>query len=311
MDNTRKTGFFSRLKEGLSKTRTSFVRGLEDIVVGERYISEEFYEELEELLIAADLGPAFAAELIEEMKFRTKRTELDSPEVLTGVMQDYMISILAPSDHPLHIPKDGLYTVMVVGVNGTGKTTTIGKVASYLKQDGYSIMLAAADTFRAAAVEQLEAWSRRTEAPLIKHSAGSDPSAVVFDAIRAARARNVNVLLIDTAGRLHTKTNLMDELKKIKRIMAREIPEAPHETLLVLDAVTGQNALAQAKMFNAEIGVSGLVLTKLDGTAKGGIVVRIAQELKLPIRFVGVGEGVDDLRPFNAGEFVNALMAPH
>lgn len=311
MDDARGKGFFSRLKEGLSKTRSSFVRSLEDIVVGERYISEEFYEELEELLISADLGPAFAVELIEEMKFRTKRTELDSPEALTKVMKDYMISILRPSDHPLEIPKNGLFTVMVVGVNGTGKTTTIGKVASYLKQDGYSVMLAAADTFRAAAVEQLEVWSRRTETPLIKQSAGSDPSAVVFDAIRAARARDINVLLVDTAGRLHTKTNLMDELKKIKRIMSRELPEAPHETLLVLDAVTGQNALAQAKMFNAEIGVSGLVLTKLDGTARGGIVIRIAQELKLPIRFIGVGEKIDDLRPFDGREFVNALMEPY
>ncbi|MDD5475038.1 MAG: signal recognition particle-docking protein FtsY [Syntrophales bacterium] len=310
MDKKSGGGFFSKLKEGLSKTRSSFVRNLEDMVVGERYISAEFYEELEELLIAADLGPAFAQTMIEEMKFRAKRKELDSPEVLREVIKKYMISILEHSEYSPPIPDNGPYTIMVVGVNGTGKTTTVGKIASHLKQEGFSVMLAAADTFRAAAIEQLEIWSGRTEAPLIKQSAGSDPSAVVFDAIHAARARGTRVLLIDTAGRLHTKTNLMDELKKIKRVMARELPEAPHETLLVLDAVTGQNALSQAKMFNDSIGITGLVLTKLDGTAKGGIVIRIAQELKLPIRFIGVGEKVDDLQPFNSVEFVEALLAP-
>lgn len=311
MAENNKTGFFSRLKEGLSKTRTSFARNLEDMVVGERFISREFYDDLEELLVLADLGPAFAADMIEEMKARAKRKELDDPDALMRVMKEYMLSILAPCDGPLRVPGKDLFTVMVVGVNGTGKTTTIGKIASRLQQDGTSVMLAAADTFRAAAVEQLEVWSKRAKVPLIMQATGSDPSAVVYDAMHAARSRGTNVLIVDTAGRLHTKTNLMEELKKIKRIMGRELPEAPHETLLVLDAVTGQNALAQAKMFNEEIGVSGLVLTKLDGTAKGGIVIRIASELKLPIRYIGIGEKEDDLRPFNSGEFVEALLSPH
>ncbi len=281
------------------------------MVVGERFISRDFYDDLEELLVTADLGPAFAADMIEEMKARAKRKELDSPEALMRVMKEYMLSILKPCDGPLEIPGTGLFTVMVVGVNGTGKTTTIGKIASRLQQDGTSVMLAAADTFRAAAVEQLEVWSKRAKVPLIKQATGSDPSAVVYDAMHAARSRGTNVLIVDTAGRLHTKTNLMEELKKIKRIMGRELPEAPHETLLVLDAVTGQNALAQAKMFNEEIGISGLVLTKLDGTAKGGIVIRIASELKLPIRYIGIGEKEEDLRPFKSEEFVEALLSPN
>ncbi len=303
------TGFFSRLREGLSKTRRGFVKNLEEMVVGERVISREFYDELEETLISADMGPVFAANVIEEMKNRAKRNELDRRDALMNVLNDYMLSILEASDKPLRIPKDDLFTVMVVGVNGTGKTTTVGKIASRLKQEGTSVMAAAADTFRAAAVEQLDVWCRRADIPLIKHPTGGDPSAVAYDAIRAARSRGTNVLLVDTAGRLHTKTNLMDELKKIKRIMARELPGAPHETLLVLDAVTGQNALNQARMFNDEIGVTGLVLTKLDGTSRGGIIIRIADELKLPIRFIGIGEQADDLRPFDGREFVEALMS--
>ncbi|HET57623.1 MAG TPA: signal recognition particle-docking protein FtsY [Deltaproteobacteria bacterium] len=303
------TGFFSRLREGLSKTRRGFVKNLEEMVVGERVISREFYDELEETLIAADMGPVFAANVIEEMKNRAKRNELDRRDALMNVLNDYMLSILEASDKPLRIPKDDLFTIMVVGVNGTGKTTTVGKIASRLKQEGTSVMAAAADTFRAAAVEQLDVWCRRADIPLIKHPTGGDPSAVAYDAIRAARSRGINVLLVDTAGRLHTKTNLMDELKKIKRIMARELRGAPHETLLVLDAVTGQNALNQARMFNDEIGVTGLVLTKLDGTSRGGIIIRIADELKLPIRFIGIGEQADDLRPFDGREFVEALMS--
>lgn len=309
MADNGNTGFFSRLREGLSKTRRGFVKNLEEMVVGERVISREFYDELEETLIAADMGPVFAANVIEEMKNRAKRNELDRHDALMNVLNEYMLSILEASDKPLRIPKDDLFTVMVVGVNGTGKTTTVGKIASRLKQEGRSVMAAAADTFRAAAVEQLDVWCRRADVPLIKHPTGGDPSAVAYDAIRAARSRGINVLLVDTAGRLHTKTNLMDELKKIKRIMARELPGAPHETLLVLDAVTGQNALNQARMFNNEIGVTGLVLTKLDGTSKGGIIIRIADELKLPIRFIGIGEQADDLRPFDGREFVEALMS--
>ena len=260
------------------------------------------------MLVTADVGPAFAAELIDEMKEIAKRSELGSPDVLRTILRDNIRFILKQREAPLDIPRDGLYTVMVVGVNGTGKTTTIGKIANELKSRGHSVMLAAADTFRAAAIEQLEAWGERAGIPVIKQKMGADPSAVVFDALQAARAREAGVLLIDTAGRLHTKVNLMEELKKVGRIMGREVPGAPHEVLLVLDATTGQNAVNQARMFNDAIGVTGLVLTKLDGTAKGGIIIRLAREFDIPIRYIGIGEKMDDLRPFDSKEFVDALM---
>jgi len=222
-----------------------------------------------------------------------------------------MREILLKNEAPLKIPPDQIYTIMVVGVNGTGKTTTIGKLAHQLKGEGREVMLVAADTFRAAAIEQLEAWAKRAEVPLIRQAPNADPAAVVYDALRSAKAGRPGVVIIDTAGRLHTKVNLMEELKKMRRIMGRELPGAPHEVLLVLDATTGQNAIAQARMFRDEIGVTGLILTKLDGTAKGGVVVRIAQELNIPLRYIGVGEQVDDLRPFRAEEFVEALFAPN
>ncbi len=304
-----KQGFFSRLKSGLSKSSKFLVRNIDEMISGEKIVSRDIFEDLEEILIAADLGPSFTYNLIEEMRERARRKELQSPEALKKIMMNNMAAILRESEAPLKIPKNSLFTIMVVGVNGTGKTTTIGKLASYFTQQGLNVMLAAADTFRAAAIEQLEIWGTRTKSPIIKQSMGADPSAVVFDAIKAAKARGTNVLIIDTAGRLHTKTNLMDELKKIQRIMGRELPGAPHETLLVLDATTGQNALVQAQMFNAEIGITGLVLTKLDGTAKGGIVIRIADEMRVPIRYIGIGEKVDDLRPFNGTDFVKALLA--
>ncbi|MBN2845041.1 MAG: signal recognition particle-docking protein FtsY [Deltaproteobacteria bacterium] len=304
----RDEDFFSRLKEGLSKTRKGFVKNIDEMVSGEKIISKDVYEDLEEIMITADLAPQFTYDLTEEMKDRAKRKYLDSPEALKNIMKENMENILRECEKPMPIPKGELFTIMVVGVNGTGKTTTIGKMASRYKNKGIPLMLVAADTFRAAAIEQLEIWSRRIEAPLIKQKMGSDPSAVVYDAIHSARARNTNLMIIDTAGRLHTKVNLMDELKKIKRIMGRELPGAPHETLLVLDATTGQNALSQAKMFNDEIGITGIALTKLDGTAKGGIVVRIAQEMKIPIRYIGIGEKLDDLRRFRSEEFVNALL---
>jgi len=300
--------FFSRLKEGLSKTRKGFVKNIDEMVSGEKIISKDVYEELEEIMITADLGPQFTFDLIEEMKDRAKRKYLDSPEALKDIMKENMIDILRECEKPMPIPKGQLFTIMVVGVNGTGKTTTIGKMASRYTNKGIPLMLVAADTFRAAAIEQLEIWGRRIEAPIIKQKMGSDPSAVVYDAVHSARARKTNLMIIDTAGRLHTKVNLMDELKKIKRIMGRELPGAPHETLLVLDATTGQNALSQAKMFNDEIGITGIALTKLDGTAKGGIVIRIAQEMKIPIRYIGIGEKLDDLRRFRSEEFVNALL---
>lgn len=301
-------GFFDKLKRGLTKTKQSFVKNVDHIFLGERKIDAELFEELEETLITADMGPAFTYDLIEEMKDQVKRKELNNAEVLKGVMKDYMMRILKSDEAQKKIPRDRLYTIMVVGVNGTGKTTTIGKLAHDFKEDGHSVMMVAADTFRAAAIEQLEVWSKRVDAPIIKQKMGADPSAVVFDAIRAAKAQTANLMIIDTAGRLHTKVNLMEELKKMRRIMERELPGSPDEVLLVLDATTGQNAISQAKMFQEEAGVTGIVLTKLDGTAKGGIVVRIAKELNIPIRYIGVGEGIDDLKPFKAEDFVNALF---
>jgi fused signal recognition particle receptor len=301
-------GFFDRLKDGLSKTRKLLLMNVDDVILGEKKISPELFEELEEVLIAADVGPSFTYELIERMKDEVKRKDLTKADLLRQVLRDTMADILRRSEAPLTIPKDKLFVIMVVGVNGTGKTTTIGKLAMRFKGKGMPVMIAAADTFRAAAIEQLEVWSKRADVPIIKQKMDSDPSAVVFDAVHAARAGKADVVIIDTAGRLHTKVNLMEELKKMKRILARELPGAPHEVLLVLDATTGQNALNQAKMFTEEIGVTGLVLTKLDGTSKGGVIIRIAHELRLPIRYIGIGEGIEDLRRFNSEEFVNALF---
>ncbi len=307
MTNENEKGFFSRLQEGLSKTRKGFIQNLDEALLGEKVISTDIFEELEEILIRADLGPAFTSDLIDEMRHRAKRNDLDNPEALRDLMKSTMLDILKRCESPLRIPKGESFTIMVVGVNGTGKTTTIGKMASRFKRNNIPLLLVAADTFRAAAIEQLGIWAERVDAPIIKQKMGANPSAVVFDAIHATQSRNA-VMLIDTAGRLHTKTGLMDELKKIKRVMDRELPGAPHETLLVLDATTGQNAVLQAKMFHQEIGVTGLALTKLDGTAKGGIIIRIASELEIPIRYIGVGEGLDDLRRFRSEEFIEALF---
>ena len=307
-DNDNK-GFFDRLKSGLAKTRKLLLTDVDDIILGSKEIDQPLFEELEEALIVADVGPAFTGELIESLKEKVRRKELGSPEILRKVLRETMLEILLKNETPLKIPPDQIYTIMVVGVNGTGKTTTIGKLAHQLKGEGHEVMLVAADTFRAAAIEQLEAWAKRAEVPLIRQAANADPAAVVYDALRSAKAGRPGVVIIDTAGRLHTKVNLMEELKKMRRIMGRELPGAPHEVLLVLDATTGQNAIAQARMFRDEIGVTGLILTKLDGTAKGGVVVRIVQELNIPLRYIGVGEQVDDLRPFRAGEFVEALFA--
>ena len=306
-NNKESKGFFGRLKQGLAKTKKLLLTDVEDIFL-KKVIDQELFDELEAVLIAADVGPAFTHDLIEKMKEQVKRKELDRPELLKKVLRDTMKDILEKNSVPLQIPRNGLFSIMVVGVNGTGKTTTIGKLAHQIKNSGLSITIAAADTFRAAAIEQLEAWGGRVGVPVIKQQAGSDPSAVVFDGISAAKSARTDVIIVDTAGRLHTKTNLMEELKKMKRIMGRELPWAPHETLLVVDATTGQNAVAQAKMFNDEIGLSGIVLTKLDGTSKGGVIVRIAQELGIPIRYIGIGEGLEDLRPFNAEEFVSAIF---
>jgi fused signal recognition particle receptor len=306
--DTESKGFFERLKAGLARTRNAFIKNIDDILLGERVISQKLFDELEETLIMADVGPVFTYELIEKMKEQAKRNELGDAEILRKVLRDTITDTLKKTEAPLQIPKNQLFTIMVVGVNGTGKTTTIGKLANALKKDGASLILVAADTFRAAAIEQLEVWSKRVDVPLIKQKPGADPAAVVFDAIVAAKARKTDAVIIDTAGRLHTKVNLMEELKKMKRIIERELPAAPHEILLVLDATTGQNAVVQAKMFNDEIGVTGIILTKLDGTAKGGVIIGIARELNIPIRYIGIGERLDDLKIFNSAEFVDALF---
>ena len=308
-EKNQKIGFFDRLKSGLAKTRKLLLTDVDDILLGSKQIDQPLFDELEEALIAADVGPAFTGELIESLREKVKRKELGSSEILRKALRETMREILLRNEVPLSIPRDTIHTIMVVGVNGTGKTTTIGKLALQLKEAGHEVTLVAADTFRAAAIEQLEAWAKRVNVPLIRQAANADPAAVVFDAMRAAKAGRPGVVIIDTAGRLHTKVNLMEELKKMKRIMARELPGAPHEVWLVLDATTGQNAIAQARMFRDEIGVTGLILTKLDGTSRGGVVIRIAKELGIPLRYIGVGEQADDLRPFRAGEFVEALFA--
>jgi fused signal recognition particle receptor len=307
-DVFKKKSFFDKLKDGLTKTRDFLLTDVDDLILGEKKIDQDLFDELEEVLIRADVGPAFTGELIEKMKDQLKRKELGRADLLKKILRETMQDILTKQEASLRIPAEGLYVIMVVGVNGTGKTTTIGKIAHELKSRGEKVLLVAADTFRAAAIEQLEVWSQRVGVPLIKQKANADPAAVVFDSIQAANAGRGRVLIIDTAGRLHTKVNLMEELKKMKRVVGRELPGAPHEILLVVDATTGQNGLIQAKMFKEEIGVTGIVLTKLDGTAKGGIIIRIVKELELPIRYVGVGEGLEDLQPFRGEAFVDALF---
>ena len=303
-----KIGFFERLKAGLDKTREVLLKSIDAALLGGKVIDQALFDEMEEVLLASDVGPVYTAHLLEKMREQVNRSELNRPESLKKILRDTMVETLKKSDTPFSIPREGLFTIMVVGVNGTGKTTTIGKLAYHLKEEGRAVILAAADTFRAAAIEQLEVWSRRASVQLIKQSANADPAAVVFDAVHAAKGASDGVLIVDTAGRLHTKVNLMEELKKMRRIMLREVPGAPHEVFLVLDATTGQNALAQAKVFGEEAGVTGIILTKLDGTAKGGVVLRIAGELNIPIRYIGIGEGIDDLRRFDSEEFVAALF---
>jgi fused signal recognition particle receptor len=294
------------LREGLAKTRKNISDKIGSLVLGEK-IDESFLDELEEALIASDVGTQTAAMVLADLKERFKRNELSSPELVRERLKQVLYDIV--SSRPASLSLTGtLSVILVVGVNGTGKTTTIGKLAHRLQGEGKKVMLAAADTFRAAAVEQLSIWGERNNVPVIKSKEGADPGAVVFDALVAAKARGIEVLMVDTAGRLHTKSNLMEELKKVQRVLSRELPEAPHETLFVLDATTGQNALAQAKTFHQAIGITGIVLTKLDGTPKGGIVFAINKELGLPVKFVGIGEGIDDLKEFEPREFVEALL---
>lgn len=301
-----------KFKEGLTKTRNSFSERVNDIVARYRKVDEEFFEELEEVLITADVGVTTVMELIDELKMEVKRRNIQDPKEVRAVISEKLVEIYqgdeeGPSN--LNIEEGRLNVILFVGVNGVGKTTTIGKLAHKLKTEGKSVLLAAGDTFRAGAIEQLEVWGERVGVNVIKQSAGSDPAAVMYDAIQAARARNVDVLLCDTAGRLQNKVNLMKELEKVKRVIEREIPGAPHEVLLVLDATTGQNAMSQAKQFSEATNVTGIALTKLDGTAKGGIVLAIRNELNIPVKLVGLGEKMDDLQPFDTEQYVYGLFA--
>ncbi|MFZ3064128.1 MAG: signal recognition particle-docking protein FtsY [Nitrospirota bacterium] len=296
-------------KKGLEKTKGGFVTKVESLLLGKKQIDKGLLDELEEILISADVGVKTTTALIKKIEERLQRRELDDPARLIACLKDEIRDIFSKIDNGLNIESSKPFVMLVIGVNGAGKTTTIGKLAHRYKNEGKSVLLAAGDTFRAAAIEQLEAWGSRVGADVIRQNPGADPSAVAFDAVSAAKQRGTDVLIIDTAGRLHTKVNLMEELKKVKRTIGNVLPGAPHETLLVLDATNGQNAVSQARLFNEGIGVSGLIITKLDGTAKGGIVIGIVDEFKIPIRMVGMGEGVDDLIDFNADEFADALFA--
>ena len=302
--------FFEKLKKGLSKTHEGLVEQIDRLVLGQKTIDQGLLDELEGLLFAADLGTKTSHQLIEGVRQGLKRGELEQPDRVKEFIKQEILRTLQSGEKPLSIDfsQTKPFVIMFVGVNGAGKTTTLGKIAYQCTSRGKKVLIGAADTFRAAAVEQLEVWAKRANADLIKQSKGSDPSAVAFDTLHAAKAREADLVFIDTAGRLHTKVNLMEELKKLKRIIGRESPGAPHEVLLVLDATNGQNAISQAKLFHEAIGVTGIALTKLDGTAKGGIIVGITEEFRIPIRYIGVGEGMDDLREFNASEFVQALF---
>jgi len=303
-----KKGFFQRLKEGLRKTHQGMVSKIDQLVSVKRKIDDRLLAELEEILITSDIGIKTTRQLLDKVTEKVKRKELDDADQLKKTLQEEMHLILSRQEKPLEVSSAKPFVIMVIGVNGTGKTTTISKMAQKFKGQGKSVLLVAGDTFRAAAIEQLEIWGQRVGCEVIKHQSGSDPSAVVFDALKAGKARGSDIIIVDTAGRLHTKVNLLEELKKVKRVMARELPPSPHEILLVLDATTGQNAISQAKIFAKEVGVTGIALTKLDGTAKGGILVSISDELKIPIRYIGIGEKADDLREFNARDFVDALF---
>ena len=302
-----KKGFFSRLAAGLTKTRDNIASGFDSIFKGFSSIDDDFYEELEEIMIMSDMGIDTTMSIIENLKKKVKEEKIKEPEECRQVLIDSIKEQMKLGEEAYDF-KDKKSVVLVIGVNGVGKTTSVGKMASLLKGEGKQVMMAAADTFRAGAIEQLKEWAGRAGVDIISQAEGADPAAVVYDAVSAAKARNVDVLLCDTAGRLHNKKNLMDELKKINRIVEREYPEAYKETLIVLDGTTGQNALAQAKQFKEATDISGIILTKLDGTAKGGIAIAIQAELGIPVKYIGIGEQVDDLQPFDPDMFVNALF---
>jgi fused signal recognition particle receptor len=298
-----------RLKAGIEKTRSGLVERIEDVIGGRKEIDSDLLEELEYTLITADIGVKTATEILESIRQRVDRKLVGDAGEIKGMIRQHLLEVLEASERPVPRVKQPPAVVMVVGVNGSGKTTSIGKLAQRFKTEGHSVLLCAADTFRAAAIDQLQVWGERTSTEVIRQNPGADPSAVLFDALKAAQARKVDYVVVDTAGRLHNKANLMSELEKMSRTAAKVIPGAPHEVLLVLDATTGQNGLEQARKFTETSGVTGIVLTKLDGTAKGGIVVAIARELNLPIRYIGVGEKIDDLLPFDPEQFVASLFA--
>jgi signal recognition particle-docking protein ftsY len=304
----KKRGFFSRLVEGLTKTRNAVVSGIENVFLGYDVIDEDFYEELEETLIMGDIGIRASTDIIEELRKRVKEEHLNSPSQCKDVLIETIKQRMDLGENAYEF-ENRKSVVFVIGVNGVGKTTSVGKLASQLKKDGKKVLVVAADTFRAAAIEQLEEWTKRAGVDIIAQNEGSDPGAVVFDACKAAIARNTDVMIVDTAGRLHNKKNLMEELKKINKIIEREYPDAYRETLVVLDGTTGQNALEQARVFNEAANITGIILTKLDGSAKGGIAVAIQAELSIPVKYIGVGEKIDDLHKFDSQEFVDALFS--
>ncbi len=306
---TSKTGFFARLKQGLSKTSASIGEGMASLFLGKKTIDDELLEDIETRLLTADVGVEATAVIIQSLTQKVARKQLTDADALYKSLQAELAAMLKPVEAPLVITPKKPFVILVVGVNGAGKTTTIGKLAKKLQGEGKKVMLAAGDTFRAAAVEQLQVWGERNKIPVIAQHTGADSASVIFDAVQAAKARNIDVLIADTAGRLHTKDNLMEELKKVRRVIGKLDADAPHEVLLVLDAGTGQNAISQAKQFNQTVQLTGLALTKLDGTAKGGVIFALAKQFGLPIRYIGVGEGIDDLRTFEAEPFVQALFA--
>jgi fused signal recognition particle receptor len=308
-EKTGKSGFFTRLKGRLSRTRAGFTQGLADLVLGKKEIDDELLEEIETQLLMADVGVEATQTIIDDLTNRVARKQLHDGEAVFSALRENLVGILAPCSQ--HLVVDAAikpYVILMVGVNGAGKTTTIGKLAKRFQLNGQSVMLAAGDTFRAAAVEQLQEWGKRNEIPVIAQQTGADSASVIYDAVQAAKAREIDVLIADTAGRLHTQSNLMEELKKVKRVVSKLDASAPQEVMLVVDAGTGQNALSQATQFNEAVGLTGITVTKLDGTAKGGIIFAIAKKMGVPIRFIGVGEGIDDLREFDAGEYVDALL---
>ncbi len=307
-ESDSKSGFFARLKSGLAKTRSNLAGGFDNIVHGKAKVGPELLEELEETLLIADVGMQATSYILEDLKREVSQNRIRENKEVLAQLKQRMVQVLSQHQKPLAFSEHNPFVILVIGVNGSGKTTTIGKLARHWKQEGKKVLLAAGDTFRAAAIEQLQAWAEKSDIPCIIQKSGADPSAVAYDAVQAAVARGMDLVIIDTAGRLQTNTNLMEELKKVKRVIGKILPGAPHETLLVLDGTIGQNSISQARLFNEALEVDGLVMTKLDGTAKGGVLFNVTGELKLPIRFVGVGEKPEDLQEFIPEKFVDALI---